>query len=362
MHFLFGAGGTGGHLYPALAVADALRKVNPNFRFTFTGRQDKIEGQKVPQFGYEFLPVDIGGFSMKPSISTARSVVKLIKARNKIVKYIKSEGCDAVIVAGAYISIPPGFAAVNMKTPLFLMESNVNPGKAISLLTARARAVFTSFDESKNYFPRPFRKKIIYTGNPIRADFSNMPIKEDAKSRIGFEPNKPLLLIFGGSLGAASINNFVINNIDNLQNSGFNIVWQTGANFKIPDNLPQNIKAFNYIDDMSLYYSAADLIVSRSGASTVSELTLTGRPSVLLPLPSASNNEQYKNAEIMQKFGASVLINDKEINSKLFNIVNTLISDNSKLESLSDNAKKLAKPGAAEQIANRILEMIGYNG
>ena len=360
MHFLFGAGGTGGHLYPAIAVAESLRKINPEFRITFTGRHDKIEGTKVRQFGFDFLPVDIEGFSAKPTISTAKSVVKLIKARNKIIRFIKSDKCDAVIAAGAYISIPPGFAAASLKKPLFLMESNVNPGKAISLLTARSKAVFTSFLESINYFPAKFRKKIILAGNPIRSSFDNMPSAEIARQFLEFDANKPLLFIFGGSLGAASINRLVADNLKYFENAAFNTVWQTGSNYEVPGNLPKSIKAFQFIDNMSTVYAAADLVVSRSGASTVSELTLTGKPSVLIPLPTASNNEQYKNAEIMQENGASILVRDKDIHSNLLNIVNNLIFESMKLEIMSTNAKKLAKPGAAELIAGKILEMTGY--
>jgi UDP-N-acetylglucosamine--N-acetylmuramyl-(pentapeptide) pyrophosphoryl-undecaprenol N-acetylglucosamine transferase len=358
MHFLFGAGGTGGHLYPALAVADALRRINKNCRITFAGRSDKIEGQKVPMFGYDFLPLHIDGFLLKPSLTAIKSAIRLLKARNKIIDFMKKETCDAVIVAGAYISIPPGFAAASLKTPLFLMESNVNPGKAITLLSARSKAIFTSFDDSQNHFPLKFRNKIHFTGNPIRADFENLPSSAEAKQIIGFESDKPLLLIFGGSLGAASINNFVASNVNQLADLEFNIVWQTGSNFEIPSNLPKNIKAFNFIDKMSLYYSAADLVVSRSGASTVSELTLTGKPSILIPLPSASNNEQYKNAEVMQNLDAAMLINDKNLNAKLINIVNTLIYDKAKLRTMSENAKRLAKPNAADNIAKTIYNMV----
>lgn len=360
MHFLFGAGGTGGHLYPALAVADALIKLNPAFRITFAGRSDKIEGQKVSMFGYEFMPLSIDGFSLKPSFSSARSAIKLIKARNQLIKFIKQNKCDAVIVAGAYISIPPGFAAVSTKTPLFLMESNVNPGKAISLLSARSKAIFTSFEDSKNYFPSKLHKKIHFTGNPVRADFEQETSTNNFKVELGFDSDKPLLLAFGGSLGAASINHFMQVNIGRF--SDINVVWQTGGNYQIPENLPNNVKAYNYIDNMALYYRAADLIVSRSGASTISELTLTSKPSILIPLPSASNNEQLRNAEIMFKLGASVLVEDKNIESNLFNIVYRLIFDNDKLSNMSSKAKLLAMPNAADNIAKKILSTIGYDG
>jgi UDP-N-acetylglucosamine--N-acetylmuramyl-(pentapeptide) pyrophosphoryl-undecaprenol N-acetylglucosamine transferase len=362
MHFLFGAGGTGGHLYPAIAVAEALREVNPEFKITFTGRKDKIEGTKVAEFGFDFLPVDIEGFIIKPTISAAKSAIKLLIARNQIVKFLNINKCDAVIVAGAYISIPPGFAAVKSKIPLFLMESNVNPGKAISLLTAKSKLVFTSFKESDNYFPQKFRDKIIFTGNPVRAGFEKLLPVNIAKKELGFDDDKALLLIFGGSLGAASINKFVAENADNFYNSNINVAWQTGNLYDEPQNLPPNIKAFKFIDNMSLFYSAADLIISRSGASTVSELTLTGKPSVLIPLPSASNNEQLKNAEILSANNAAVLVKDREIHSNLFNIVNNLIFDVEKMKLMSNNAKKLCKAGAAEIIAKNILEKTGYYG
>ncbi|MBX3043973.1 MAG: undecaprenyldiphospho-muramoylpentapeptide beta-N-acetylglucosaminyltransferase [Candidatus Kapabacteria bacterium] len=359
MHFLFGAGGTGGHLYPALAVAGELMKIVPECKITFAGRVDKIEGTKVPAFGYEFLPVDIEGLSFKPNPATLQNFVKLFKARNKVYNFIKQNKCSAVIVAGAYISIPPGFAAAKSKTPLFLMESNVNPGKAISLLTARSKAVFTSFEDSAKYFPQKWRKKIFFTGNPVRQDFL-LPInKKDAKNKIGINPDKKTILIFGGSLGAKSINEFVAANLDNLSRINADIIWQTGGNFEFSDNIPDNIHQHNYIDDMSLYYSAADLIVCRSGASTVSELTLTGKPSVLVPLPSASNNEQLRNAEIMARIGASELVLNNELNSKLLSIVNELVADENKLLRMSESAGELAKPDAAKDVANKILEMIG---
>lgn len=362
MHFLFGAGGTGGHLYPALSVAASLKKINPEFRITFTGRQDKIEGEKVKLFGYDFLPIDIVSFSLRPSVSSALSAVKLFKARNKIIKFIKAEECSAVIAAGAYISIPPGFAAVSSKKPLFLMESNVNPGKAISLLTARAAAVFTSFEESSKYFPKNFSKKIFFTGNPVRNDFEDLISKDEAKKAIGIAAEKPMLLIFGGSLGALSINNFVIENLSLFGNAQYNIIWQTGKNFDIPNNLPENIAAFPYIDDMPLFYAASDLIVSRSGASTISELTITAKPSVLIPLPGAANNEQFINAQIMSQNNASVLVTDSLIHSNLINIVNNLINDKEKLAEMSENAKKLSKYGAGDTIASQILKIIKYNG
>jgi UDP-N-acetylglucosamine--N-acetylmuramyl-(pentapeptide) pyrophosphoryl-undecaprenol N-acetylglucosamine transferase len=360
MHFLFGAGGTGGHLYPALAVAEALKKIDSNFKITFTGRSDKIEGTKVKDFGFDFLPVEVRPLIFKPGIDSIKNVIRLIKARNRIVNFIKNNNCNAVIVAGAYISIPPGFAAAKAGTPLFLMESNVNPGKAISLLTARSKAVFTSFNESINYFPKKFRNKLILTGNPVRNSFENKISQSDAKIKLGYPPEKPLILVFGGSLGAESINSFVLNNYTQFLNKSISVAWQTGLSNKVPESLPDGIKVYQYIDDMATFYAAADLVVSRSGASTVSELSLCAKPSILVPYPSASNNEQLRNAEILQQNGAALFIPDKEIHSNLLNIVLSTIFDTEKLSKMSKQVAGLAKPGAADLIATNILKYISY--
>lgn len=360
MHFLFGAGGTGGHLYPAIAVAEALKKINNKFRITFAGREDKIEGSKVTLFGFDFLPLDILPVSLKPNPNSIKSIVKLFIAKKKLVKFIHENNCQAVIVAGAYISLPPGLAAVSTKKPLYLMESNVNPGKAISFLTAKSKSVFTSFDESKNYFPEKLKNKIILTGNPIRSSFKSNYDKALAKSELGFDTAKPLIFVFGGSLGADSINNFVINNYPKLLEHGYQIAWQTGTKTQIKAVSDNGLKVYTYIDDIEKFYAAADLVICRSGASTVSELTLCGKPSVLIPYPSASNNEQLRNALLLQEVGAAIVVEDKDIHSNLLRIVTEQISSKEKLSKMSENAKKLAFPDAAQNIAESILKDLGY--
>ncbi|MFA5511004.1 MAG: undecaprenyldiphospho-muramoylpentapeptide beta-N-acetylglucosaminyltransferase [Candidatus Kapaibacterium sp.] len=358
MHILFGAGGTGGHLYPALAVAEALISRVPDIRITFTGRKDKIEGAKVPVFGFDFLPIDVESFSITPSIDLLKKATKIYSAKQQIIKFMKREMCDAVVVAGAYISLPPGLAASSLKKPLFCMESNVNPGKAIKYLTAHSTAIFTSFEDSRLFFPEKHRSKLVFTGNPVRSDFEKLPPKYEAKLNLGFNPDLPLVLLFGGSLGAESINNFVQNNLKLLNRNDFSVAWQTGSDDKYSMIVKDNIKSYKYIDNMALFYAAADLIVSRSGASTVSEQTLTGTPSILIPLPSASNNEQFKNAEIMKSVGAACLVQDKDIERDLLDLIFSVIFDKDKLHEMSKNAKKLSMPNAAETIADIILNMI----
>ncbi len=360
MHFLFGAGGTGGHLYPALAVAEALRKIDKNFKITFTGRLDKIEGVKVKEFGFDFLPIDIRPISFSQGFSAIKNLVRFYSAIRKITKFIKTNNCNAVIVGGAYISIPPGISAIRNKIPLFLMESNVNPGKAISLLTARSKAIFTSFQNSYEYFPDKFQNKIYFAGNPLRSSFDNKINQNDAKIKLGFSPVEPLILVFGGSLGAESINNFITNNYEKFAEKSINIAWQTGLGKNLSINLPSGIKIYSFIDDMASFYAAADLVISRSGASTISELSICKKPSILIPYPSASNNEQLRNAETLEKKNAAICVLDKDIHSNLFNIVINTIFDTNKLLELSENISQFAMPGAAQIIANKILENINY--
>jgi UDP-N-acetylglucosamine--N-acetylmuramyl-(pentapeptide) pyrophosphoryl-undecaprenol N-acetylglucosamine transferase len=198
----------------------------------------------------------------------------------------------------------------------------------------------------------------VFTGNPVRSDFEKLPPKYEAKLNLGFNPDLPLVLLFGGSLGAESINNIVQNNLKLLNRNDLSVAWQTGSDDKYSIIVKDNIKSYKYIDNMALFYAAADLIVSRSGASTVSEQTLTGTPSILIPLPSASNNEQFKNAEIMKSVGAACLVQDKDIERDLLDLIFSVIFDKDKLHEMSKNAKKLSMPNAAETIADIILNMI----
>lgn len=357
---LIGAGGTGGHLFPAIAVAEQISKLtNGNCEFHFIGTASKIEARVVPELGYNFHPIELAGLVKKFSVATLKLPLQLMKATAYCKKLIKNEGIDAVLCAGAYLSYPPGSAAKSMGIPLFLMESNVNPGKAIKALSGKAANIFTSFDESASYFEESLRKKMIVTGNPIRGSILNPCDVIESRKKFGLDANKKTILVFGGSLGAKAINEAVSKYLSNFAKEQYQILWQTGKNYEIPTT-PANIKAQVFIDDMAAAYAAADLVVSRSGATTTAELCIVGKPSILVPLPSASNNEQKHNALAMESKGAAIMCLNEKIGESLFSLADNLIKDTAKLQKIGSCATSLAKPEAAEKVAELILKKIVY--
>lgn len=361
LRFLIGAGGTGGHLFPAIAVVERLMEINPKFEFYFTGRADKIEGEVIPKKSFNFIPIDIDGYK---GISFDSFILpfKILKSVKKLNKLIKKEKIDAVICTGAYISFAPGIAAKKNNIPLFLLESNVNPGKTISMLANSANHIYTSYDKTSDYFNPKYLEKIIFTGNPLRKVFDNMIERKFAIEKLGLPIDNKTLFIFGGSLGAKSINEATIFNLKHLLSLHLNIIWQTGKNFIYDGEPHPNLRVFQFIDDMELCYAASDIVLSRSGATTVAELASIGKPSILVPLPSASNNEQFMNAKIFQDNNAAILIEDFNIKSKMLDTVKKLTQDDDLINSFSNNAKKLANPNAATDIANNILKYMNNYG
>jgi len=357
---LVAAGGTGGHLFPAIAVIEELKSRHKNnIDFEFFGRNDKIEGRVVPEMGYKLHSVNLTGISgNKISLSTLTSIFNIIISVRKSIKIIKNSQIDAVLCAGAYLSISPGIAAKLCNKKLFLMESNVNLGKANRFLADRADMIFTSFEETQNIISHLDSKKIKFTGNPVRQSILAPQNRLEAIKKLNLKEDKPTVLIFGGSLGAKSINEAVLKHINNFVNTHYQVLWQCGDVHKFDISLPENIKLVNFIDDMAAAYAAADLVVSRSGATTVAELCVTGKPSILVPLPSASNNEQMLNAKILEKAGASVLINNSDINNKLFEVVDALILNSDKLDEMRKSALKLANPDASKFISDEIEKVL----
>lgn len=354
------AGGTGGHLFPAVAVAEQLSILTDNkCEFHFIGTENKIEARVVPQLGHTLHKIKLGGITK--SIKTLFVPFQVLGAVLKCRKIILDNDVKAVIAAGAYLSYPPGVAAAMEKIPLILMESNVNPGKSIRMLSTRASRIITAFDESKEYFSERLTSKLRPYGNPVRGGILNMPTQIEAKTKLNIPEDKKLIFIFGGSLGARSINNAVANNIEYLASSGYYIIWQTGKNYNYDKALPENIRSMQFIDDMALCYAASDLVIARSGATTVAEICIAGKASVLVPLPSASNNEQAHNAKILQNKNAAITVLDNEIDKALPKLINELFSSDTKLLEMGQAAKSLAKPDAARLAAIEILNLINYD-
>lgn len=358
INILCGAGGTGGHLFPALAVIEQLEKIYPFLEVHFAGRIDKIEGEKIPKLGYRFHPMNIRGLNKLFSLSNLSIPFEILNAIKSMRNVIKINEIDLVICTGSYISYPPGKAAIIEGIPLVLMESNVNPGKSIEMLASKSTRIFTSFHESNQYFKKTNLDKISLVGNPVRSSILNLPDKTVAKHQLGYKSDERIVFVFGGSLGAKSINLAIDNNLDVLAKKDYKVIWQTGKNFKTSRSIPSNISQSQFIDDMALNYAAADLIVSRSGATTVAELSVAGKPSILVPLETASNNEQSLNAKVFVEKGAAIMLHDNQLMESLISNIDLILDDENEMNEMSKNAISLGNPDAAEKTAKEIINLL----
>lgn len=358
VNLLFAAGGTGGHLFPATAVANYLRdNYKDKVKCIFIGTENRIESIKVPEMGFDYYSMPITAFPGK-NLKGLSYPLTFINSISKARKIIKKKEIDAVICTGAYISYPPGLAAKRQKKKLFLMESNVNPGKSILWLSKTATKIYTSYERSIEFFDPITATNIFCMGNPVRKEILIPKDKKESKLELSLNPEWKTIFIFGGSLGAKSINSSVEKHLDKFAKMKVNIIWQTGKNYVLPAILPENVKASIFIDDMDTAYAASDLVVARSGATTVAEIAVLAKPSILVPLPSASNNEQYENARMLDESDAAILINDNEIQSKLYDVVRQLMTKDDELDRMSERIRTFSRPNAVKEIAEDIMKTI----
>lgn len=353
------AGGTGGDLFPAMAVAEKIKLLTAgNCDIQFIGTPNRIESEKVPQAGYKFHPINISGLQKFLSISTLKIPFQLVYAIVRCLKLILSQKSSAVLCAGFYVGLPVGIAANILGIPVFVIEPNAFPSKTVRQLAPKARRIFTAFEETKNYFKDKIRQKFIVAGNPIRANFSILPAQDKSRKLFGLLPNKRTILIFGGSLGAISINSAVEQLIPKLVANNIQVIWQIGKKYIPAILLPDSLVALQFIDEMPTAYSAADVVICRAGAGSIAELCVVGKPSILIPLPSAAGNHQEKNGIAMEKVGSAIVLKDNELGAKLYEVITTLLADEKRREAMSVAAKNNAKPDAAESIARTILELL----
>ena len=352
--FLFAGGGTGGHLYPAIAVADEIKRLKPESEILFVGTKSKIEGRVIPQLGYGFKSIWIKGFSRKFNLSNILFPIKLVVSILQSIFISFKFKPRVAIGSGGYVAGPAIWGASVMGAKIILMESNSYPGVTTRLLEKYADEVHITFEDSKKYLRHP--EKIKLTGNPVRSELGKTN-KSDAIKYFGLDENKFTILILGGSLGAQSINDAVANCLEDLEKNNFQIIWQTGKNYY--DNYKKfnftSVKISDFIDDMNKAYSACDLLVARAGATTIAEISVLGIPSILIPSPHVAENHQYYNAKSLADNGAAVLIKDSELKDSLKNEILNLAKDKNLLKSLSENAKKIARPNAANEIAKSAI-------
>ncbi len=360
--FIISGGGTGGHVYPAISIAQAIKEINPNVEILFVGANGKIEMQKVPQAGFNIEGLDIAGFKRSLSFSNIKVVVLLIKSLFKARKIIKSFKPDAVVGVGGYASGPLGFWANRMNIPLVLQEQNSFAGVTNRILGKGANTICVAYDGMEKFFEK---NKIINTGNPIRKkQFSNVQFKE-AYAHFNLNPEKPVVVFVGGSLGARAINNVIEDYLKiGLDNIDYQIIWQTGklyndrimaseAKFLNDDR----VKILPFIDRMDYLFKVADIIVSRAGAGTISELCLVAKPSILVPSPNVAEDHQTQNAKALVEQNAAIMVKDSDLKKVLFLEIKNLLNNKNKQEDLSAQMAKLAKPDAALDIAKIVLSI-----
>ena len=359
LKFILSGGGTGGHIYPAIAIANELKKRFPEAEFLFVGAKDKMEMQKVPQAGYAIKGLWIAGLQRKLTLQNALFPIKLLSSLWESRKILKSFKPDVVIGTGGFASGPLLNVANSLNIPTLIQEQNSYPGITNKLLSKKAAKICVAYENLERFFPK---EKMILTGNPVRQDLIDVSSKrEEAITFFKLDPKKKTLLVLGGSLGARRINQLIEKELDFLLSQNIQIIWQCGKlylNDYSKYNEKESVQVVAFIDRMDLVYAAADVIISRSGASSVSELCIVGKPTIFIPSPNVAEDHQTKNAKAISDKKGAILIKESELNENFEKIFSDLISNENKQSELSQNIKKLAKPNATKDIVEEIIKLI----
>ncbi|HOZ29666.1 MAG TPA: undecaprenyldiphospho-muramoylpentapeptide beta-N-acetylglucosaminyltransferase [Bacteroidales bacterium] len=358
---IISGGGTGGHIFPAVSIANSIIKKYPDTDILFIGAEGKMEMEKVPAAGYKIVGLPVVGMQRKLSLSMFSFVFKVLKSLRKAKKIIKDFKPDVVVGVGGYASGPALRAASSQKIPCLIQEQNSYAGVTNKILSKKVSKICVAYDNMERFFPKD---KIIKTGNPVRDDIKNISNKsEEAFKFFGLNPNKPIIFAVGGSLGARTINESIANGLKELIKKDIQIIWQTGKLFFpqakqiIAESNSPLIYMNEFIYKMDLAYSAADIIISRAGASTISELCIVGKPVIFVPSPNVAEDHQTKNAQALTNINAALMIKDIESREKLINEAIGLLSDGSKQKVLATNIKKLELPDAANIIAEEVYKL-----
>ena len=356
--FIISGGGTGGHIYPAVAIANELKSRFPEAEFLFVGAKDKMEMQKVPQAGYAIKGLWISGIQRKLTLDNAMFPFKLLSSMWNSFRIIKSFKPDVVIGTGGFASGAVLKVASMLNIPTVIQEQNSYPGITNKLLAKKANKICVAYENLERFFPKD---KMILTGNPVRQDLINEASKSEAIAYFKLDANKKTLLVLGGSLGARRINQLIEKELDFLLSQNIQIIWQCGKlylNDYSKYNEKENVQVVAFIDRMDLVYAAADVVISRSGASSVSELCIVGKPTIFIPSPNVAEDHQTKNAKAISDKNGAILIRESELEAQFETVFSDLISNESKQAELSQNIKKLAKPNATKDIVEEIVKLI----
>lgn len=362
IRIIISGGGTGGHLFPAIAIANALKRLKPEAEILFVGATGRMEMQKVPEAGYEIAGLPVAGLVRGMSLKNVSVVGKLFHSLLKARKIIRRFKPDVVVGVGGYASGPVLKQAQRMNIPTLIQEQNSYAGVTNKLLAQKAGKICVAYEGMEKYFPK---NKIVLTGNPVRLAFDNLgSLKAEALEHFKLDSSMPVILVLGGSLGAGTINSSVGGGIERVENAGVQMIWQTGSHYY--DRMRElteaaatkNIRVTGFISRMDMAYAAADIIISRAGAATISELALVGKPVILLPSPNVAEDHQTHNAMALVNREAAVLVTDAAAPAELLNVALELLKDGGRREKLSGNIRKLAIRDAADIIAREVLKLI----
>ncbi|MFZ1676697.1 MAG: undecaprenyldiphospho-muramoylpentapeptide beta-N-acetylglucosaminyltransferase [Saprospiraceae bacterium] len=360
MKIIISGGGTGGHIYPAIAIADALKRRDAFIDILFVGAMGRMEMEKVPAAGYRIEGIWISGFQRKLTITNLLFPVKVVHSLLKCRSIVKSFQPDVVVGVGGYASGPLVRVAAGMGIPSVLQEQNSYPGVTNKILATKAKVICVAYPGMEKYFPA---KKIRLTGNPMRSQLAKEITREEAAEYFGLDAKKKTILAFGGSLGARTINETIKNSYDLVAGrDDIQVLWQIGKLYAdtysdTPSAKLSHVKAAVFIDRMDLAYALADVVIARAGAITISELALTGKPAILVPSPYVAEDHQTHNAKSLEQMGAAILITDGNAPTKAFPEALRLLNHPEELQKLEYNIMKLAKQNAADEIADIIIQL-----
>ena len=359
---MISGGGTGGHIYPAIAIANVWKENHPDSEILFVGAEGKMEMQKVPEAGYAIVGLKVAGLQRRLTLDNLSFPFKLMDSLKLSRKLIKNFNPHAVVGVGGYASGPLLYMAQRKKIPTLIQEQNSYAGLTNKLLAKGADAICVAYPDMQEFFPR---EKIKYTGNPVRKDILSLEGKiEQAFLHFGLERSKPVILVLGGSLGAKTINEAILHHMEQMEALGYQVLWQTGKFYyedmknKLAATGLKHIHALEFIKNMDLAYAAADLVVSRAGALSVSELSLAEKAVIFIPSPNVVDDHQTKNAMALVKNNAAAILRDSDAVGGLLPMVEELMQDPATRKRLGNNIQKLAKPDAAKEIVRVLEDMI----
>lgn len=360
---IISGGGTGGHIFPAVSIANAIREKRPDAEILFVGAEGRMEMQRVPAAGYEIKGLPVAGFDRKHLWRNVSVVIKLLRSRIMARRIIKAFRPMVAVGVGGYASGPTLDVAGKMGIPTLIQEQNSYAGVTNKLLAKKARRICVAYDGMERFFPAD---RILFTGNPVRQNLLHITLtRQEAAQRMGLDPAKRTVLIVGGSLGARSMNESVLQQLELIrQQTDVQFVWQTGKYYSeaIAQQLkertcPPNLHVMDFISDMAVAYAAADLVVSRAGAGSISEFCLLGKPVILVPSPNVAEDHQTKNAMALVQKDAALYVPDAEAPDNLLPTAISTVKNTKKLQALSQNILRLARPNAASDIADEVIRL-----